>query len=104
MDYPLGEWSGNSCEVYECVEAMTPGTELNNMVDLITFDETLPGYIKLRENNKPEDIRDLLIYFTFALTLNMWVISGGHPKEGFEKLKKNWKEGVALKKFEEIVK
>mmetsp|Transcript_12033 Transcript_12033/g.1082 ORF Transcript_12033/g.1082 Transcript_12033/m.1082 type:complete len:81 (+) Transcript_12033:464-706(+) len=80
MDYPLGEWAGNSCEVYECVEAMTPGTETIKILDKLNFDETLPGYVRLGSDNKPTDIKDLLMYFTFALTLNMYVLSGAHPK------------------------
>lgn len=47
MDYPLGEWAGNSCEVYECVQAMTPGTETIKILDKLNFDETLPGFIRL---------------------------------------------------------
>lgn len=27
MDYPLGEFAGNSCEVYEALQFMKPGSE-----------------------------------------------------------------------------
>lgn len=37
MDYPLGIWSGNSCEVWECVLAMTPGSEYCKIVDNLKY-------------------------------------------------------------------
>lgn len=83
MDYPLGEWSGNSCEVFECIDAMTPGSELMKMLDLLTFDSTHPTFVKLNNDNKPKDIREVLIYFTFVLILNMYILTGGKPEEGF---------------------
>lgn len=39
MDYPLGTWSGNSCEIWECIEAMTPGSLYCDILDRITYNQ-----------------------------------------------------------------
>lgn len=38
---------------------MTPGTELIKILDKLHFDESLPGFIRLNSDNKPNDYRDI---------------------------------------------
>jgi thymidine phosphorylase len=43
MDYPLGLMVGNTCEVWECLEAMNPGSAYTKILDDLEYSENFPG-------------------------------------------------------------
>lgn len=64
MDYPLGEWIGNTCETMECIEAMDNTAENNpyfESLNRIQLDESVTGLIRLEIRSNI----DILVYFTF---------------------------------------
>ncbi|KRX02744.1 Pyrimidine nucleoside phosphorylase, C-terminal [Pseudocohnilembus persalinus] len=104
MDYPLGLWAGNSCEIWECIDAMTPGSDYCSILDRIQYNENSHGKIQLNnQKNEMTDIRELLVFITVVLTLNSLIISGEDAKTGLERIKEAWKSGKALEKFKQIV-
>lgn len=76
MDYPLGEWAGNACEVFESIEMMKPQSVYVQLLNELHFDKNSPGFVRLRSDNKPKDIKDLLVYFTFSLILDTAILAG----------------------------
>lgn len=78
MDYPLGEWVGNRAEVWECVDAMTPGSVYCKYLENdIVFDPKVPGKLALKNPNLTEiDTRLSLVFITAALAINMLELSG----------------------------
>ncbi|KRX05537.1 Pyrimidine nucleoside phosphorylase, C-terminal [Pseudocohnilembus persalinus] len=104
MDYPIGQWVGNSCEIWECIQAMTPGSDYCNILDRIQFNEKNHGKIQLNnQNNDLTDIREMLVFMVVALTLNSLIISGEKPNICLEKIKQAWKSGKALENFKQII-
>ena len=45
MDYPLGRMVGNANEVWECIEAMTPGSIYTKILDKISYDPGSKSYL-----------------------------------------------------------
>lgn len=106
MDYPLGEMVGNRCEVWECVEAITPGSIYCKFLENeIEFNPNVPGKLSLKNPNMEIiDTRLALVFITAALAINMLELAGYKDlKEGFEKMKKAWVSGQGLQKFKDMV-
>lgn len=71
MDFPLGEWTGNACEIYEIMAALGPSNpDYSPIWEKIQFDANLPGFVKLGNENKPDSSKDLIVLISFALTLS----------------------------------
>eukprot|EP00825_Cyclidium_porcatum_P030135 TRINITY_DN31_c0_g1_i1.p1 TRINITY_DN31_c0_g1~~TRINITY_DN31_c0_g1_i1.p1 ORF type:complete len:529 (+),score=110.20 TRINITY_DN31_c0_g1_i1:198-1784(+) len=102
MEYPLGEQIGNNNEVWECVEAMTPNSSyIKILQEKILYDpqsECLLKPITITSN------KDILIFITAALALNMMKLAGSTDLEqDLKKIKKVWSEGQVLEHFKKIV-
>lgn len=77
MDYPLGVQVGNLNEVYECVDAMTPNSDYClRLQEKFFFDKDAMGFVKLNSLDSPKDI---LIYITLVLAVNMAMLGGAEP-------------------------
>lgn len=77
MEYPIGEWSGNSCEIYESILAMTPGSDYCKIIEQnLSFSETSPCFVKIGSDNFPQSPKEILVYLTFGLLMNTVMLSG----------------------------
>ncbi|KRX00803.1 Pyrimidine nucleoside phosphorylase, C-terminal [Pseudocohnilembus persalinus] len=102
MDYPLGNFVGNSAEVYEALKFMEIGSEYQKILEKrVIFDQNF--VTKLRLENGVQGAKDNLVYIVVSLALNMLELSGVESAEGLEKIKNAFKNGLVLKKFREIV-
>jgi len=80
---------------------MTPGSEyLKILENKFAFNPEAKGFVGFREpitSNK-----DLLMFFTFVLAINMLMLSGVKAEEAFMKVKNCWLSGKVLEKFIKI--
>lgn len=102
MEYPLGEHIGNCNEVWECVEAMTPGSSyIKILEEKIQFDGASEIFLKPIQITSNKDI---LIFITTALAMNMMKLSGStNMEESLAQIKKAWSSGQVLEQFKKVV-
>lgn len=99
MDFPLGRYAGNLCEVFEAYEFVKPHSLYHNIFqNRIKWDSqsstiTLEGGI--------QGVEDNLVWVTTALAVAMLQLSQNiSGEEALQKLNQVWQDGEVLSKLE----
>lgn len=103
MNAPLGEYTGNMCEVYEALEFMKPGSPYFEIfTDKIEVNESAEYCLSFSES---ETSKDDLVFITIALAVEMIKMALKiDASMSLQKITEVWQSGLLLKKFEEMIK
>jgi len=106
MDYPLGEWVGNSCEVYECLEMFKPSSSYYKIFkEKIYIRQNETGLNKIALKEKINSVKDNLVLVSIALAIYMFVLNGKKTEEeAYALIDDLWQSGALEEKFFQLSK